>query len=113
LLGVLTLETLEHASSRGAPIIAELRGFGSSADGHHISQPSPGGEGAALAMVRALQDARMDADSVHYINAHATSTPQGDAAEVAAIRKVCVLQPSAISFDSMKVCNSRFHCESI
>lgn len=86
--GVLVLETLEHAAARGAPIVAEVRGFGLSADAHHISQPSPGGGGAALAMQRALRDAGAEAGAVQYVNAHATSTPQGDDVELAAITRV-------------------------
>lgn len=93
------LETLDHAKRRGAPIIAELRGFGTSSDAFHVSQPSLRGEGPALAMSRALRDAGLEADAVHYINAHATSTPKGDAAEVAAICKVCT-----IKFDNVSIC---------
>lgn len=73
--------------ARQAPIVAEVRGFGLSADAHHMSMPSPGGEGAALAMQRALRDAGVEAGSVQYVNAHATSTPHGDSAELDAIAR--------------------------
>jgi 3-oxoacyl-(acyl-carrier-protein) synthase len=106
--GVLVLETLDHAKKRKAPIIAELRGFGTSSDSFHVSQPSPGGEGPALAISRALQDAGLEVDAVDYINAHATSTPQGDAAEVAAICKVCMIKiclPISARDYEMSTCN--------
>lgn len=81
----LVLESLEHAQSRGAPVLAELTGYGMSADAYHITLPRPGGQGAARAMTAALADAGLDPGEVDYINAHGTSTEANDATETAAI----------------------------
>ncbi len=84
--GVMVLESLEHAQKRGAPIYAELAGFGTSGDAYHITSPS--GEGAELSMKNALADAELNASDVDYINAHGTSTPAGDVAECQALKAV-------------------------
>jgi 3-oxoacyl-[acyl-carrier-protein] synthase II len=86
--GALVLETLEHAQARGAPILAELAGYGASADAYHITAPEPKGVGAQIAMRTALEDAGATPEDVDYINAHGTSTPHNDAMETAAIKSV-------------------------
>lgn len=85
---ILILEDLESALARGAPILAEVGGFGMSSDAHHVVAPPENGAGAAKSMQRALRSARLEPSDVDYINAHATSTPMGDVAETRAIRSV-------------------------
>ena len=86
--GVLVLEEYEHARARGARIYAEVVGFGSSADAHHITAPAPGGRGAIRAIEAALRSAGLSASSVGYINAHGTSTPANDLNETLAFKDV-------------------------
>ena len=86
--GVLVLEEYEHAKSRGAKIYSELVGFGMSADAHHITSPPDDGHGAVAAMRNAIEDSALSLDSINYINAHGTSTPQGDIAETNSIKSV-------------------------
>ncbi len=86
--GIMILEALEHAQARGAPILAELVGYGQTSDAYHITEPAPQGEGAARAMQMALDDAGMAPEEVAYINAHATSTTVGDLRETEAIKSV-------------------------
>lgn len=86
--GILILEEYEHARQRGAPIYAEVAGYGMSGDAYHMTQPSEGGDGAARCMRSALRDADMEPEDVEYINAHGTSTQVGDVAETKAIRKL-------------------------
>ena len=85
---VLMLETLDHAKARGANILCELVGFGASSDASHITAPDAEGRGASKSMRLALHDAGLNTDQIDYINAHGTSTPLGDAAEVAAVSSV-------------------------
>jgi 3-oxoacyl-[acyl-carrier-protein] synthase II len=86
--GVVILEALEHAEARGAEILGELVGYGATADASHITLPAPGGIGAVRAARRALEKAAMSADEIDHVNAHATSTPEGDKAELQAIRTI-------------------------
>jgi len=85
---VLVLESLEHATNRGAKILAEVTGYGCTNDAYHISAPAENGAGAALCMRMALSDAEMTRESIDYINAHGTSTPLNDKSETAAIKNV-------------------------
>jgi 3-oxoacyl-[acyl-carrier-protein] synthase II len=84
--GAVILEDLEHARARGAVPLAELVGYGASADANHITLPAPGGIGAIRAIRRALEKARLSLDDVEHVNAHATSTPEGDRTELEMLR---------------------------
>lgn len=86
--GFLVFESLTHAQDRGATILAEVIGYGRSADAYHMVEPEPEGAGAVLAMQRALRDAGLQPEAIDYINAHGTSTPKGDLAETIAIKNV-------------------------
>lgn len=99
--GILILESLEHAQQRGAPIIAEYLGGGISCDAYHFTEPRADGEGVALCIRNALQEADVKPEDVNYINAHGTSTPAGDLAEVNAVKKV-FKEPSKIAMNSTK-----------
>ncbi|MEZ0396923.1 MAG: beta-ketoacyl-ACP synthase II [Anaerolineales bacterium] len=99
---VLVLESLDHARRRGAPILAELTGYGTSDDAYHVSAPAEDGAGAALSMQRALDDAGLRARDISYINAHGTSTPLNDKSETAAIKSVFGEQAYHVPVSSTK-----------
>lgn len=100
--GIVVLEEYEYARKRGANILAEVLGYGMSADGSHITAPDPEGAGAAYAMSGALRDAKLNSDQIQYINAHGTSTPLGDRAETAAIKKVFLENSKSLMISSTK-----------
>jgi 3-oxoacyl-[acyl-carrier-protein] synthase II len=100
--GMLILESLEHAQSRGANILGELSGYATTDDAHHISAPAENGAGAAIAMKLALENAKLDGTDIGYINAHGTSTPLNDKSETAAIKTVFGEQAYTIPVSSTK-----------
>jgi 3-oxoacyl-[acyl-carrier-protein] synthase II len=100
--GVLVLESLEHAQGRGAEILAEVTGYGTSNDAYHVSAPAENGAGAALCMQLALENASLQPTDVGYINAHGTSTPLNDKSETAAIKTVFGEQAYRIPVSSTK-----------
>ncbi len=100
--GIVILETLEHALSRGARIYGELVGYGASGDAYHLTQPAPAGEGGARAMKMALRSARLAPEMIDYINAHGTSTPFNDKNESIAIAEVFGEHASKVSISSTK-----------
>lgn len=85
--GILILEELEHAKKRGAKIYAEVIGYGATSDSYHITSPSPDGDGASRAMLRAIEDAKIEGKDIDYINAHGTSTHLNDMCETMAVKK--------------------------
>lgn len=100
--GVLVLESREHAEGRGARVIAEVAGYGATADAFHVTQPDPDGKGAVMAMLRALKGAGLNVDDVDYLNAHGTSTPFNDRIETAAIKKAFGVEAKRIAVSSTK-----------
>jgi len=100
--GMLILESLEHAQARGAKILCEITGYGTTDDAHHISAPAENGAGAAISMKLAIEDANLELTDVGYINAHGTSTPLNDKSETAAIKTVFGEQAYTIPISSTK-----------
>jgi len=99
---IVVLEEYEHAKKRNARIYGELLGYGATADAHHLTAPAPEGAGAARAMRIALKHANIAADQVDYINAHGTSTPQGDICETQAIKSVLGTHAKKVAVSSTK-----------
>ena len=99
---VLVLESMDHAVKRDAPVIAEMVGYGSTADAYHITQPAPDGEGGARAMQRALDVAKLAPDEIDYVNAHGTSTPLNDKYETMAMKTVFGEEAYKIAISSTK-----------
>ncbi|REH79567.1 beta-ketoacyl-ACP synthase II [Staphylococcus felis] len=100
--GILVLESLESAQARGANIYAEVVGYGSTGDAHHITAPAPEGEGGSRAMEAALNDAGIEPKDVQYLNAHGTSTPVGDLYEIQAIQKTFGEAAKSLKISSTK-----------
>ncbi len=100
--GVLVLEEYEMAKARGAKIYAELCGFGMSGDAYHMTSPPENGEGAAMSMQNAINDAQIDVANINYINAHGTSTPAGDIAECKAVKSVMGSAVDQVAVSSTK-----------
>jgi 3-oxoacyl-[acyl-carrier-protein] synthase II len=100
--GFLVLEEMEHARARGAPILAELAGYGTACDAYRITDEAPDGRGAVTAMRAAIADADLGPGDVDYVNAHGTSTPMNDRVETAAIKQVFGVRAAAVRVSSTK-----------
>ena len=100
--GILILEELEFARRRGAPIFAEIVGYGMTGDAFHITQPAEGGDGAYRVMKRTVADAKIAPDAVGYVNAHGTSTPIGDAIETCAMKRLFGDRAKSVAVSSTK-----------
>lgn len=100
--GILILEELEHARRRGAPVIAEMVGYGMSGDAYHITSPSEDGDGGFRVMRNAICDAGLQASDIQYVNAHGTSTPPGDLIETKALNRVMGEHASKVAVSSTK-----------
>lgn len=100
--GIVTLETLESAQNRNANIYGEIIGYGASCDAHHITSPAPDASGAIFSMRRALKDADISCEKIDYINAHGTSTPAGDRAEISAVKTVFGAHAYKLNMSSTK-----------
>ncbi|MBS0184855.1 MAG: beta-ketoacyl-ACP synthase II [Proteobacteria bacterium] len=100
--GIVVLEEYEHAKKRGAPIYAEVLGYGLSSDAHHITAPAEDGDGAFRAMKNALRNANLSSETINYINAHGTATPPGDRAELQAVGRLMGNNRHQVSMSSTK-----------
>ncbi len=100
--GIVILEELEHARTRGAKIYCEIAGYGATGDAHHLTAPAPEGEGAQRAMRKAMKDAGIEVSGVQYINAHGTSTPANDLNETKAIKAVFGSHAAGVNVSSTK-----------
>lgn len=100
--GVLVIESEESARRRGATILAEIRGYGATADAHHLTAPHPEGEGGCRAMLKAINFSEFPIDRVNYVNAHGTSTPIGDMAEMKAVKKAFGDKISNVTINATK-----------
>ena len=100
--GIVILEEYEHAKARGAKIYAELAGFGMSGDAHHMTSPSPGGEGGSRCMINAMRNGGLNIDDIDHLNAHGTSTPLGDVAETQGVKLAFGDHASKLAISSTK-----------